>query len=307
MTVPSVYHEGELLVQKRTGERDRAIRIGGTISDRIKHGAMQSFLMERTMVGLGSVDEEGAVWASLLFGRPGFVAVLDELTLAFDLSKASVDDRDPFWTNISSDVRVGLLAIDHVTRKRLRVNGDLCRADDLVLRLDVREAFPNCPKYIQRRESIELRAESVDRIGPTSGDLLSAAQLNSIRTADTFFVASAHAERGVDVSHRGGNPGFIQVLDDKTLRVPDYVGNSMYQTLGDFVANPRAGLAFIDYQSNRVLQLIGTPEVRFDLDEPVDGSGGTHRYWDLAVHRWLERPTPLDLEWRFLDYSPFNP
>ena len=48
-------------------------------------------------------------------------------------------------------------------------------------------------------------------------------------------------------------------------------------------------------------------QVRFDLDEPVDSTGGTHRYWDLAVDRWLERPLLLDLEWRFLDYSSFNP
>ncbi len=277
MTVPSVYHEGELLVQERTGERDRAARIGGAISDRIRYGAMP-FLMEQAMVVLGSVDEDRDVWASLLFGTPGFVGVMDDRTLEFDLSKASVDERDPFRTNITSDPRVGLLAIDLVTRRRFRVNGDLSRVDDLVLRLDVLEAFPNCPKYIQSREIIERRAESVERIGPTSGDLLSAAQLNSIRAADTFFVASAHAERGVNVSHRGGNPGFIHVLDERTLRVPDFVGNSMYQTLGNFVANPRAGLAFIDFETNRNLQLIGTPEVRFDLDEPVDGSGGTHRY-----------------------------
>jgi predicted pyridoxine 5'-phosphate oxidase superfamily flavin-nucleotide-binding protein len=306
MTAPSVYHEGERLVQERTGERDQAARVGGIISDRIRRSAMP-LLESQTMVVLGSVDEDGEIWASHLFGAPGFMAARDDRTLEFDLSKASVDDRDPFWANIASDPRVGLLAIDVLTRKRFRVNGDLARVNDHALRLDVLEAYPNCPKYIQRRESKQRRSESVEPIGHTSGDLLSPVHLDSIQAADTFFVASAHGERGVDVSHRGGNPGFIRVLDQGTLRIPDYVGNSMYQTLGNFVANPRAGLVFVDYETNRSLQLIGTPTVRFDLDESVDASGGTRRYWDFAVKRWVERPLPLALEWQLLDYSPFNP
>ena len=60
-------------------------------------------------------------------------------------------------------------------------------------------------------------------------------------SADTFFVASAHAERGVDASHRGGLPGFVRVLGDRTLEIPDYPGNSMFNTLGNPAADPRAG------------------------------------------------------------------
>lgn len=306
MTAPNVYHEGEILVQERTGERGRAIRTGSVISNRITPGAMP-FLTQQSMFVVGSVDQEADVWASLLFGEPGFVAVMDEGTLEFDLSQVSIDDQDPFWSNIDGDPRVGLLAIDAGNRKRFRVNGNLRSVSDEALRLDVLEAYPNCPKYIQRRNTVQRRDESVEGAAPTSGHLLGAAQVALVGAADTFFVASAHNERGVDVSHRGGNPGFIQVLDKGTIRVPDFVGNSMYQTLGNFVANPRAGLVFIDYQSNRILQVIGTPEVRFDLDETVQRTGGTRRYWDFAVNRWLERSLPHRIEWEFLEYSPFNP
>ena len=81
----------------------------------------------------------------------------------------------------------------------------------------------------------------------------------------------------------------------------------MFNTLGNFVANPRAGLLFIDFDANRTLQLIGTPEVRWDLDESNDRTGGTRRYWDFTVERWLERELAHRVEWELLDYSPFNP
>jgi len=108
-------------------------------------------------------------------------------------------------------------------------------------------------------------------------------------------------------SHRGGNPGFVEVLDERTLRVPDYVGNGMFNTLGNFVSNPRAGLLFIDFEGGRTLQLIGTPMIRWELDAPSDRTGGTRRYWDFTVDRWLERELPQRVDWELLDYSPFNP
>ena len=306
MYATSPYHEGELLVQQRTGEQLPAKQNGGVISDRIIPGAIP-FIAQQPMVVLGSVDTDRNVWASVLFGRPGFVSAADDRTVDFDLSRAGYDEHDPLWANIAGDPRVGMLAIELATRRRLRVNGNLIRVDDEKLRLDVIEAYPNCPQYIQRRHIAQLSGESADGIEPRSGDILSSPQRASIGAADTFFVASAHPERGVDVSHRGGNPGFVEVLDERTLRVPDYAGNSMFNTLGNFVANPRAGLLFIDFDANRTLQLVGTAEIRWELDESNDRTGGTRRYWDFTVERWLERPLPHHIEWELLDYSPFNP
>ena len=306
MTVASLYHEGELLVQQRTGEELQAKRNAGVISDRIIPGAIP-FIAQQSMVVLGSVDADRNVWASALFGRPGFVSAAHDRAVDFDLSQAGYDEHDPLWANIAGDPRIGMLAIELATRRRLRVNGNLTRVNDEKLRLDVIEAYPNCPKYIQRRHITQLSGESRDGIEPRSGGILSAPQRTYIGAADTFFVASAHPERGVDVSHRGGNPGFVQILDERTIRVPDYAGNSMFNTLGNFVANPRAGLLFIDFDANRTLQLVGTAEIRWELDESSDRTGGTRRYWDFTVERWLERPLPYHIEWELLDYSPFNP
>ena len=307
MNVGSIYHEGELLVQQRTGQEVQAKQNGGVISDRIIPGAIP-FIAQQSMVVLGSVDADQNVWASVLFGRPGFISAPDGRTVDFDLSQAGYDEHDPLWGNIAHDSRVGMLAIELATRRRLRVNGNLRRADEESLRLDVSEAYPNCPQYIQRRHIAQVSlGEPRKDAEARAGEILTPSQRASIGDAHTFFVASAHPERGVDASHRGGNPGFVEVLYERTLRIPDYAGNAMFNTLGNFVANPRAGLLFIDFDANQMLQLIGKPEIRFELDEPNDRTGGTRRYWDFTVERWLERELPHRVESELLDFSPFNP
>lgn len=155
MTASSVYHDGERLVQQRTGEELEAKHNGGVISDRIIPGAIP-FLAQQSMVVLGSVDADQNGWASVLFGRPGFMSPVDDRTVGFELAQAGYDEHDPPWTNVAGDPRVGMLAIEFATHRRLRINGNLSRVSDDKLRLDVLEAYPNCPKYIQRRHVLDI-------------------------------------------------------------------------------------------------------------------------------------------------------
>ena len=99
----------------------------------------------------------------------------------------------------------------------------------------------------------------------------------------------------------------MTIVDDRTLRIPDYIGNSMFNTLGNFTANPRAGLIFPDFESGRTLQLIGRPEILYDVDGSAEETGGTKRYWLLHIDRWLETTQAAPLSWEFLDASPYNP
>lgn len=307
MRLETPYHEGELLVQQRTGQEMQAMRIAGVISDRLRPGSI-AFLAQQSMVVLGSVDSDRTPWASILFGPPGFITAPDDRTVQLELSSVGHDEDDPFWENIEADPRIGMLAIEFTTRRRLRINGDLRRTGPETLRVDVLEAYPNCPKYIQRREmSVRPFVKSEGQSRTSRGDVLTPGLRATITRSDTFFVASGHPLRGVDVSHRGGHPGFVEVLDERTLRVPDYVGNGLYNTLGNFVSHPRAGLLFIDYDAGTTLQLIGVPKIRWELDAADDRTGGTRRYWDFTVERWLVREIPQRVDWVFLDYSPFNP
>jgi predicted pyridoxine 5'-phosphate oxidase superfamily flavin-nucleotide-binding protein len=137
-----------------------------------------------------------------------------------------------------------------------------------------------------------------------AGEALDASRLDFVARVDTAFVASRHAERGADVSHRGGRPGFLVPLDARTIRVPDYAGNGLYQTLGNLLVDPRAGLTLVDFPRRRVLSLTGTAQVRFD-DAVADATGDTGRSWTLTVERWIE--LPLSASWKLVEPSPFNP
>ncbi|MEA2078893.1 MAG: pyridoxamine 5'-phosphate oxidase family protein, partial [Pseudomonadota bacterium] len=260
------------------------------------------------MAVLGSIDQDENVWASVLVGQAGFMQAATEQLVTFDLSKTVGNEDDPFWKNIEDQPQVGMLVIELATRRRLRVNGRIRRSGEQQLELKVLESYPNCPKYIQRRQVTKNRAGGrVATSQVLNGDALGAQQQAIINEADTFFVASAHPERGVDASHRGGNPGFVHIVDDLTLCIPDYTGNCLFNTLGNFISNPRAGLVFIDFELGTTLQLIGRAEILWDEADREEKTGGTQRFWQLHIDRWLHIEKAHELEWSFLDYSPYNP
>ena len=307
MKIDSPYHEGELQVQARVGVLDEGAMNSRVIQDSIIKGALK-FITQLPMVVFGSLDQDHHVWASVFTGTPGFMHAEDDRRVTFDLTSMVPNPDDPFWENIQRNAQVGMLAIELASRRRLRINGRITRVSGTVLKLHVEESYPNCPKYIQKRH-LTFPQSGFDFVPSSSeqGERLGLNQRTLIAKADTFFVASVHPERGVDASHRGGLPGFVKTVDDRTLRIPDYPGNSMFNTLGNFTANPRAGLTFPDFESGRTLQVIGRPEILYDVEDLPDETGGTKRYWLLHIDRWLETTHATPMNWEFLDASPYNP
>lgn len=307
MNSTSPYHEGELAVQQRAGELARGRQNGQIIQDTLLRGAFR-FLKELPLVIVGSRSTGGDIWASLLLGRTGFVSAADEHAVELDRSRFVVDPMDPLWSNLRDDPHLGMLAIDLATRRRLRVNGTLEDLDADPLRLLVSESYPNCPKYIQRRHlQVDFDPGLRDTPGSRQGRVLEEEQRALIRVADTFFVATAHPERGVDVSHRGGVPGFVQLGEGGRLRIPDYTGNSMFNTLGNLSAYPHAGLLFLDFERGRSLQLTGHAALQWDAEDDEHPTGGTGRYWTLDVERWREAELPPTFRFELLEASPYNP
>lgn len=302
---PNLFHAGELAVQSRAGVRDNAWHTGQVIRDHLFEAA-QSFVERQRLLLSASVDDNGDVWASLLQGMPGFVQAVDPHTLAITVDPARNDRADPLWHNIDATGRIGLLVIDLETRRRLRINGMVERPQADRLQVTVQACYPNCPKYIQRR-SASTRWVTNAATPSREGVRLSDAAVELLTAADTLFVASAHPEQGADVSHRGGRPGFVQVIGDHSLRIPDYVGNNLFNTLGNFHANPHAGLLVPDFATGRLLQLIGRPAIEWDRDDPQQATGGTKRYWTLRIARWRMATLPVYLEHRFVDFSPHLP
>ena len=85
-----------------------------------------------------------------------------------------------------------------------------------------------------------------------------------IGRAAMFFIATADAEGRPDCSYKGGLPGFVRVLDERTLAIPDYDGNGMYRTWGNVLVNPHVGLLFLDFENPKRMRVTGTAQVRED-------------------------------------------
>ena len=202
-----------------------------------------------------------------------------------------------------------MLGIELHTRRRNRMNGRVTACDARGFSIAVDQAFGNCPRFIQQR----AWSATPDPAPSASGEAtpqrhLDAAAREHIARADTFFVASAvraedaTAPYAVDVSHRGGKPGFVRV-DGDMLTIPDFAGNLFFNTLGNLLLNPRAGLLFVDFETGDLLQVTGTTEIVFDGDE-VASFEGAERLWRLRVEGMVRRRGGLRLRWTVGAYSP---
>ena len=85
-----------------------------------------------------------------------------------------------------------------------------------------------------------------------------------IESRPMFFVATADAEGQPECSYKGGLPGFVRVLDDRTLAFPDYDGNGMYRSWGNVLVNPAVALLFLDFETPKRIRVNGSAQVRTD-------------------------------------------
>jgi uncharacterized protein len=241
------FHEGELEVQARAGVSDLAARVGRIINDTIPPAAMHFLAAQRVAVA-SSIDGDGRVWAALLTGAAGFARALDERTLSIV----------PLARNEVFAGPMGILVIDFATRRRMRFNGT-ARIDGDAIVVTMAEVYGNCPQYITPQEVRVPRLATRETSGALSDE-----QQARIRGADTFFIGTAHPERGADASHRGGPAGFVRA-DAQRVAWNDFPGNNMFNTLGNLAVNPRCGLLFTDFA--RTLQLSGNARIHWEGEE----------------------------------------
>jgi uncharacterized protein len=267
------FHTGERAVQERAGVAARMAVAGRRAIRGYMTEEHREFFESLPFVVVGSVDDSGQPWASVLAGLPGFMeASADLLTV-----RALPLDGDPLV--VAAGRRIGLLGIEPHTRRRNRMNGVVESVDASGFSVRVEQSFGNCPKYIVPRK-VEVLPVAAGKVMRSAG--LEEAAVQMLRAADTFFIATAYPagesearSHGVDVSHRGGEPGFIQVEGD-VLKVADYVGNNYFNTLGNLAVNPKAGLLVMDWQSGERLWLAVEAEVVWNEEmAKIAGTGRT--------------------------------
>ncbi|QJQ12336.1 2Fe-2S iron-sulfur cluster binding domain-containing protein [Pseudomonas putida] len=297
---PSPWHAGEKTLQEKVGVAERMEAFGQKVIRDYMPDQHRSFYHQLPFMVAASVDVLGRPWATLLEGPEGFVSSPDPRVLTID---TTLPADDPATPGLVAGQAVGLLGIELHTRRRNRINGQIRQAAEGQLQVRVEQSFGNCPQYIQLRDYTRVAEPAQARVDATT---LDATSVSLIQAADTFFVASyveqGDGQRAVDVSHRGGRPGFVKVEGNRLI-IPDYAGNLHFNTLGNLLVNPRAGLLFIDFSNGNVLQLCGRAEVL--LDSPaIQDFEGAERLWTLEVEQVVWRPAAVSLRWAFKEYAP---
>lgn len=296
----SPFHAGELALQERAGTRAR-LEVAGRriIRDHMPDQHRELFEKLPYMIA-GVADAGGQPWATLLTGDPGFVSTTPKAMTIADLPAPA----DPARQALRPGASVGLLGIELTTRRRNRMNGRVGGVTEGGFTIDVVQSFGNCPKYIQTRQHrrvvserpVVLREETF-RLGREA--------LALVEGSDTFFIATASGPGpadwtgGVDVSHRGGQPGFVRVADvggRTVLTVDDFAGNGFFNTFGNLTLDPRAGLLFVDFEHGHLLQLSVRGTVQWNSPK-VAAATGAERVLTLEVTggHWLL--DAVDLRW----------
>jgi uncharacterized protein len=300
--VSTPFHEGERAVQRRAGAERMAAQVGRNIVSFVP-AEFGAFPSRQPFVVVASQDQDGRVWASLIAGGAGFARALDDRQILLAGMPAPVDPLEGALERPQAGI--GVLAIEFSTRQRIRLNGVAQRTGEGIL-LTVAQAFGNCPKFIQHR----LPAGQLTGSAPAprrQSAALDARQAALVRRADTFFIASAHPERGADASHRGGRPGFVEVADGgRRLTFPDYSGNRMFQTLGNLAVNPRTGLLFINWETGSTLQLSGRARIVWDA-RALKSRPGAKRLVQVSLDAVHEHERAMPARWSLIEPYRRNP
>lgn len=298
--VEESWHQGELAIQKRVGTDLLMAEIGPKFIRPYMPLQHRAFFQSLSMLFIAYSDADGKtcngadehasndidaiaednIYASVIFGEPGFIHSPTDTELVINIQYSL---GDFYNDSVNVGDKIGLIGIEFNSKRRNRINGVITDINQKTIQVSVLQSYGNCPKYIQPKTllsnpSYEPFSLSSCLMSPTeSGVPLMGLAREMVANADTFFIASRFndgktlSNRGSDMSHRGGEAGFVTINDDGQLLVPDYVGNGFFNTLGNLVENPTASLLFMDWQKGHALQITVSSEILWhSLNERFD-------------------------------------
>lgn len=309
----AAFHVGEQALQERVGVRERMAAVGPVVlRDQMPDQHRELFEKLPTLL-LGALDDHGQPWATMVAGPPGFVHTPDAGSMHLAVAP---DAADPVLARLVPGAPVGVLGLEPHTRRRNRMNGRVAAFGARGLEVGVAQSFGNCPKYIQARAPGLRAVVTPPAPAQVLGAGLDAAALGLIARSDTMFIASASAAQpgtrrneGVDVSHRGGEPGFVHAEHTEqglALTLPDYPGNLFFNTLGNLALHPQAGLLWVDYEDGGLLHVAARAELLWDEASRARWPGA-QRVLRLQVLGGIWRANALPWRWTPAEPAPqFN-
>jgi len=302
----SPFHPGEQEIQEKLGVRQQLENFGRQVIRDFMPQQHRDFYQNLPYIFAGYVDDEGWPWASILCGKPGFIQSPDEKKLTIHAAPLA---GDLIARELKPGSRIGFVGVELHSRRRNRLSATVSQLNNQTIEVDVDQAFGNCPQYIQTRR-IDWLDDLTEQPAPSSNQVLSElddSAIELIQETDTFFVSSYfagdQARQGVDISHRGGKPGFIRVDNNRELTIPDYAGNFHFNTFGNFAVNAKAGLLIPDFNSGDLLMLTGKAEVLWHSEE-TQFFAGAERLWKFRLHKGFRLRQVLPFRFHFEEYSP---
>lgn len=147
------FHRGEVAIQKRYGVDRVTHEIAKQVIRDYMREQHRQFFAKLPFILVGSVDDAGQPWASILMGEPGFISSPDEHTLTISSQPLYGDPlADVLSTTDAAGRDIGLLGIMLDRSRRNRLNGQISDQTESGFSVQVTQSFGNCPKYIQQRE-----------------------------------------------------------------------------------------------------------------------------------------------------------
>ena len=250
MRADDPFHADESALQEFMGVREQAQQRGAASIRPFMPEQHQRFFESLPLAFVATLDHLGHPQADALAGKPGMLrAVTPTLLCVHDTS------REHMLRSLRAGAPMGLLGIDFTNGRRNRANGVIERADGEGdgVELRVTQSFGNCPRHIHVRRPDPVIATDTAALDPHT----------LVDTSATFFIASRSASLdparggGLDISHRGGAPGFVRWADGNTVVFDDVRGNNFFNTLGNILSDRRVSLLFIDFDSGRQLRVAG--------------------------------------------------
>ncbi|WP_017444539.1 pyridoxamine 5'-phosphate oxidase family protein [Gayadomonas joobiniege] len=294
----SPFHDGERHLQTQIKVQDKIASVGASYVRDYLPLQHRNFYHQLAMIFTAWMDHRGHVWASVLCNPAGFIKSPDEQHLQIVASPLPCDPLN----QLSTGDHLGLLGLSFHNQRRNRANGWVTKRSSESIQIKIKQTFGNCPKHIkqrfaQHRTDFRLNPHTCKTVQGLDN---SAVEL--IKNADTFFVASASGQKfsiqrasdGLDISHRGGPAGFIQMISDRTLLIPDYKGNQFFNTLGNILLYPQAGLLFIDFNKGHLLSLSGTAQLLPNV-QPSSSALQRPQNWSFTINQgvWLYHALPF--------------
>lgn len=305
--VMTVFHDGEKEIQTRVGVRQDLEYWGNRAIRPFFPQQHRDFFSQLPFIVLSARDTNGLPWVTLLTADSNnFISSPEETSLHF---AATIFKGDALENAFVDGAEIGLIGIELESRRRNRANGVLSNVSENSMTFDLTQSFGNCPQYISERILDSVQVDPL-QISTARYQSLTPYMKHWIEQSDTLFIGSGYEKPvdlddtnnvnisyGMDASHRGGQAGFVNIIDDKTLVLPDYAGNNFFNTIGNLVKDPRVGLLFIDFETGSLLQISGRATIDWNSSE-IKKHAGAHRLININIDEIVQLDNISPLRWR---------